>query len=334
MVNTSLTSFGQYGTLNGGKGSGNFGHGGRHGKVGGSSKRTGGADSSDNRRGAERQFKDKEMVHRDLSYLVRANRKGEHVSLDTIMQEKSVQEAEKRSKFDKSTLEEYENDPKRQKLQEELTNRLLDDKTNGAFTQKEGDKKGTLSGEVAQDKEAFIVIGRPAGGKSSVFANPLSRDNKARIIDSDMVKEWLPEFDNGFGAGRVQRESDMIMQKALNKATDKGENVVIPKIGGKSVLTIAKQLKDKGYKVHLSYNEVSAETSIARAMSRFAETGRYLSPQYLQSIGSKPADTFKQYATEKSLFDSAEWKNNDVKFGQKPKTVWTDADGKDKLKNL
>lgn len=38
MVNTSLTAFGEYGSLNGGKGSGNFGHAGRPGKVGGSGK--------------------------------------------------------------------------------------------------------------------------------------------------------------------------------------------------------------------------------------------------------------------------------------------------------
>ena len=35
-----------------------------------------------------------------------------------------------------------------------------------------------------------------------------------------------------------------------------------------------------------------------RAAARFAATGRYLSLQYLQSIGSKPLDTFKKFATK------------------------------------
>lgn len=312
--------------LNGGPGSGNFGHSGRPGKVGGSGKTVGGPSSKEARHRAERRWANHKMAHRDLAYLVTAGRNGENVPLEQIMKEKSVQEAEKRSQFDKNTLEEYAGNKERKKLQEKLTDRLLDDKWNGSYEKSGSD--GGFEGPVEKGKKAFIVIGPPAGGKSSVFAEPLSQEHKARIIDSDMVKKWLPEFDNGFGAGRVQEESSMIMEKALSKAVKKGENVVIPKVGGGSIADIAKELKKNGYKVNLYYNEVSAENSIMRAMSRYAETGRYLSPKYLQSIGDKPKNTFKKLAQNKDLFDYAEWKHNNVPYGQKPDTVWKSTSGK------
>lgn len=313
--------------LNGGKGSGNFGHSGRPGKVGGSGKTIGGPSSKEARHRADRRWAKSNLAHKSLAYLVSAGRAGQHIPLEEIMKEKTIQEAEKKLEFDKNTLEQYKGDKEREKLQNELVNKLLDDKYNGAYLGKDvpGDKRFT--GGVDKNKEAFIVIGPPAGGKSSVFANPLSKEHKARIIDSDTVKTWLPEFDNGFGAGRVQEESSMIMEKALSKAIKKGENVVIPKVGGSSIVDMAKELKKNGYKVSLCYNEVSTENSIARAMSRFAEEGRYLSPKYLTSIGDKPKNTFMKYAENKDIFDYAEWRNNNVAYGRKPKTVWKSTSG-------
>lgn len=318
--------------LNGGKGSGNFGHSGRPGKVGGSGKMAGGPASDDARHRAERRWANAGLAHPDLAYLVSAGRKGEHVDLETLLKEKSVQEAMKKLEYDEDTLTQYKGDKKREKLQNELVERLISNDANGSYD-KSKPKKERFSGEVENGKEAYIVIGRPAGGKSSVFAEPLSQEHKARIIDSDIVKGWLPEFDGGFGAGRVQEESSMIMERALAKATDKGENVVIPKVGGlNSIEKMAKDLKAKGYKVNLMFNDVSVDSSITRAMSRFAETGRFLSPEYLQSIGDKPNKTFKALANNKDLIDYAEWKSNEVKFGNQPKTVWKTGDNAKKLK--
>ena len=305
--------------LNGGPGSGNFGHAGRPGKVGGSSKEGGSLGSEENRRRGEARYRNQNVAHREMSYVMRAAHKGDKVSLSDVENEPSIKKAFERAKFDKDTLEQYKGDKKRQKLQDKLTERLLSNE-NGSFTGKDHGKEH-FDGKVERGKEAYIVIGRPAGGKSSVFANPISKEHNARIIDSDIVKTWLPEFDNGFGAGRVQEESSMIMERALKKASDRGENIVIPKIGGESVANMAKELKSKGYKVHLRYNEVSEASSVTRALSRFVETGRWLDPNYLSSIGNKAEKFYKKYSRNKDLFDSAEWLNNDVKFGQKPKKI-------------
>lgn len=305
--------------LNGGKGSGNFGHSGRPGKIGGSGKEKGDFGSEESRKRGVARYKYKDVAHREMSYVMRAAHKGEKVSLESVENEPAIKEAFERAKYDKSTLDEYKGDKKREQLQARLENRLLG-KDNGSFSGKKNHKE-QFKGEVEQGKEAYIVIGRPAGGKSSVFANPISQEHKARIIDSDKVKEWLPEFDNGFGAGRVQNESALIAERAMQKAMKKGENIVIPKIGGESVAGMAKMLKGQGYKVHLKYNEVSESNSITRALSRFVETGRWLDPKYLKSIGDKADNFYKKYSKDKTLFDSAEHLSNNVKFGQKPKVV-------------
>ena len=64
-----------------------------------------------------------------------------------------------------------------------------------------------------------------------------------------------------------------------------------------------------------------------RAMSRFAETGRYLRIAYLESIGNKPLNTFIKHA-ESGLFDYAEWRNNDVGFGEEPRLIWASDSGR------
>ena len=323
--------------LNGGKGSGNWGHAGRPGKVGGSGKNKG-TSSIFTKASKERltrkwsSIADKPLAHPELAYIIEAGRKGIPVSLDKLLQEPAIQEAIKRSEYDKDTLEEHKGDKKREKLQNEMVERLLDDSVNGAFTHKDDKGNEVFDGKVDRNKEAFIVIGRPAGGKSSVFANPTSKENNARIIDSDMVKKWLPEFDKGFVAGRVQNESAMIAEKALEKAISRGENVVIPKVGGlNSITKMAQSLKDKGYKVTLQNNTVSEQSSILRAMSRFAETGRFLSPTYLASIGDKADKTFKALANNKDLIDKAAWKTNTVAFGKQPKLLWKTGDDPKKL---
>lgn len=257
------------------------------------------------------------------------------------------------------------------------------------------DEKGKFTNPVAQEKKAFIVIGRPAGGKSSVFADPLSKEHNARIIDSDIVKEWLSGYEQGLGSGYVQEASASVADAAFLQAALAGDNMVIPRIGGPSVIfEVAIPLRSAGYTVELLFNEVPERSSIMRAASRFARTGRYLSLQYLQSIGDKPLNVFKKFGTlnigeainelsekqvqklrgrieslsgktgesdgtgrqagngsgqetlgagvqtslgteglgsdllNSTLFNRAEWKNNDVPYGEQPKLIssWSSQD--------
>ena len=337
--------------------------------------------------------KNKSYAYPSLAFVQRAAWDGVDIPVDILKNLPEVKEAEQR-------LASHGSDPL--VIDEQLTNnladRLLDNEHGSAVLNDKGKiskKNGVedFSGEVNRDKKAFIIIGRPAAGKSSVFANPLSRTQKARIIDSDIVKPWLEGFDDGYGAGYVQDASSKVMERALWKAVERGENIVIPKIGGASIIEqMVLPLKRAGYSVELYFNEVEPESSFMRAMARFAEEGRYLSLGYLQSIKDKPLKTFRNYAdltiqeyeynkehnlidespadsqstlsqllvrqrggassapnnrggqaelpgvaehrqgeleSEQGgsglsgrLFDYAEWKNNDVEFGQQPKLIW------------
>ena len=151
-----------------------------------------------------------------------------------------------------------------------------------------------------QERKALVIIGLPAGGKSSVFTNPLSKEFGARIIDSDDVNPWLDGFDGGNGAGYVQDASAEVAEKAIDIAVKNGDNIIIPRIGGKSVMELSAALRLAGYDVQLYFNDVKGVTSIDRAASRFAQTGRYLSLDYLTKKAGVPSENFSKFA-EKTL---------------------------------
>lgn len=339
-------------------------------------------------------------AHPNLAYITAAAWDGAVIPLEELQQLPEIQEAEARKQRNEEvngTLS--------------LTNEEIDthanhllDAEHGSQVYKNGKKvKDDYSGLVRQERKALIVIGRPAGGKSSVFADRLSYENGARIVDSDVVKPWLEGFDEGYGAGVVHDASAAVADRALEIAVENGDNMIIPRIGGPSVISkLVIPLREKGYDVQLYFNEVSEQSSIMRAASRFAQEGRYLSLDYLTQIKGKDYKTFINFAeknlgdfynerdskerpagrterphdvllegrggnrrTESSpgngtgrsvstmvqtggelrlepsgtqgneqladgerIFSYAEWKSNDVAYGEKPKEIWNSKSGK------
>ena len=253
-------------------------------------------------------------AHPNLAYITAAAWDGAVIPLEELEAIPEIREAESRGKKTGSlNINEQE---KQQHIQH-----LLDTEHGSAVMENGKIKKvngeADFSGPVKQERKAFIVIGRPAGGKSSVFANGLSFNNGARIVDSDVVKPWLKGFDDGYGAGYVQNASASVADAAMMIAAERGDNMVIPRIGGSSVIdkTVI-PLIEMGYDVQLFYNDVSEQTSIMRAASRFAEEGRYLSLQYLTTIKDKISKTFINFA-EKKLGDYYDERNSDERPSQR-----------------
>lgn len=341
-------------------------------------------------------------AHPNLAYITAAAWDGAVIPVEELMQIAEIQEAENRVK-EKDELPIFKISKQEHR---ELSERLLDAEHGSAVFEngkiKKVNDKEVFTGPVRQEKKAFVVVGRPAGGKSSVFANRLSHDNGARIVDSDVVKPWLSGYDEGYGAGYVQPVSAGIANSALTKASDAGDNIVLPRIGGSSVMKEVIMLREKGYDVQIFYNEVSEQTSIMRAASRFAQEGRYLSLDYLTQIEDKDSKSFRTFVgkkigdyyvknqqtrrsdegsaerplllvgrsvlngrpgqdgrgtgadvsglvsdgrsselsegrrpeeaagtfEEELIFSYAEWKSNDVAFGEKPKEIWNSKSGK------
>ncbi|CAK7052003.1 zeta toxin family protein [Tissierella carlieri] len=201
----------------------------------------------------------------------------------------------------------------RQKLRLEIAKKMVNQ---GSYNSKTKE----FNNPVEYDKRIDFIIGIAGGGKSTALANPLSKQNKALIIDSDWAKEQLPEYDDGLGATRVHLESKLIFMLALENALRNNMNIVISIVGKtlQTIIDIYELAKENGYEQHLHLNEVAPHIACDRAMERFEETGRYIDPNYiLNEIGYKPSENYKKLKVM-NIFNSYEKYNNNVPFGEKP----------------
>lgn len=172
-----------------------------------------------------------------------------------------------------------------------------------------------------QDRVAHIIIGGPGAGKSSALADHLVGQDGARLIDADVVKQHLPEYDNGKGAGVVHAESAMLAEgPLLDHAVSNGDNIVMPKVGKSpaGISEIAQRLKDEGYSVSLHYVDVEPGAQAERIIARFEHTGRFVDTHYVvNDVDHKPKATFEQLK-DSPLFEHVTHVNNNVPFGHRP----------------
>ncbi len=173
----------------------------------------------------------------------------------------------------------------------------------------------------AHDKQAYLILGLPAAGKSSL-ADPLSVQKKALIVDSDEFKKRLPEFENGAGANYVHEESADMANALMDRAIKDGTNIVYPVVGKtpKSLQEKIDKLKDGGYDIHLAYVDLPMEKAQGRAINRYILEGRLVGLDYINGIGDKALVNFNDFKNKEGITDYAFY-DNDVKFGEPPKLV-------------
>ena len=187
-----------------------------------------------------------------------------------------------------------------------------------------------IYGKGAKKKEGrvWLILGVPASGKST-FADPIVEQEGALLIDSDEAKAKLPEFANGLLATAVHEESSQISKQVMKQAIHNHDNMVIPVVG-KTLESLQEKIdrfKENGYEVNLIYVDLPVEKAIDRVKTRFQETGRLVSPSYLQSVGLKPKENYDKLKSTKEV-DSYEAWSNDVKRGNRP--VHIETSGEDK----
>lgn len=239
-------------------------------------------------------------------------------SWDDILNSPEIRQAREQAKFDTPTIE--INTPERQALRQQIADELMD---MGSFSGKDAAGNELFTGPVRRERRADIVIGPPAAGKSSVLANPLSQEYGSRIIDSDMAKAKLPEFNGGVGASRVHLESAQISEDMMiGQAIIDGDNIVIPWVGKTpdKLRAALEKLKRAGYTVHLSLNELDPDIAARRAVERFQNTGRLVDPEYILGVGWKPSEVYDILKSEGG-FDSYVKYSNDVPYGQPAKLI-------------
>lgn len=185
----------------------------------------------------------------------------------------------------------YRSESERWKLRKRIVNELFTLKRLAIDDKIRLGKGGALpNSEVQCNKQAFILIGLPASGKSSI-AVKISEEFGAIILDSDYAKRKFPEFRSSFkGAYLVHTESDSMIfsprmeepndfETLLDKCLSIQANIIIPKIGSntESVEMLAKMLKDDyNYDVHLTLIDLDRKKATVRAIERFRKSGRYV----------------------------------------------------------
>jgi len=188
----------------------------------------------------------------------------------------------------------------------------------------DSDGKVWYNSPVKQERRADVVIGLSGAGKSSVLVNPLSECFSSRIIDSDMAKEELDEFDNGLGANAVHRESQDIIKNVLAQSISNGDNIVYPIVGGGDVNSLIGKiniLKNEGYSVYLHLNELPNSKAIGRSLNRYIEKGRFIPPQIIKNYGDTPTQNFNTIISIGGLVNGYSHYSNDVNRNESPRLI-------------
>jgi len=173
-------------------------------------------------------------------------------------------------------------------------------------------------GAKTKTREAHLVIGLPASGKNHFVADPLAENTGSLMIDSDIIKAELPEYDNGIGAGAVHDEaSQLILPEIFYKALTAGDNVVIPRTAKR--LDVMQEMIEKlqafDYKVHIYHTDLPANKAVQRVWDRYLETGRFVDPAFVEAIGDQAKQNYQILKSHKGVSEYAEF-STDVERGQ------------------
>lgn len=229
----------------------------------------------------------------------------------------------------------------------------------GSYSGEDASGADLFDGEIDCNHRMDIVIGLPGSGKSSAYTNELSQTYHERIIDTDDAREWIPEY-TGENAALVHEEASKIRKAVQERALRRGENILLSTIGDNAadLMERIEGFVALGYEVHLHLNELPNNKSIARAIKRYIEEGRYVSPELIFAYGNGPTRAFLeltemegvygktdeqrsagldgngaphprggnrnagQTSRRKASLASYDWKNNDVAFGEKPRLIF------------
>lgn len=156
---------------------------------------------------------------------------------------------------------------------------------------------------IAQQRRAVVVIGPPAAGKSTI-ANQIAKKMHASIPDADEAKKLMPEYRDGIGAAATHEESSYLADIVLSRLATEGDNLVIPKVGGKekSILKLVEHLHKFDYKVELVLMDVPQVEAFRRMIGRYVRTGRLIPPDYFNEVATAPLNVFNGIK-ETSAFD-------------------------------
>lgn len=256
-------------------------------------------------------------VSDELNDILKRLAKNEYVSINEINNTNEVKFARSNVDYSRPTIQ-LEN---RAELQAHILEKM---NSFGSATIDEVGKT-QYNGIVDKNSRLDIVIGLPASGKSSAIVDTLSEEFHSKIIDNDEAKKMIPQYNNGWGAGVVHEESQRISDESYYIALQKGENILLPKVGSdynKLLNYYINPAIKLGYTVNLHYVELDRQKALGRMLNRFIEEGRFLDPQLIDKYcnerdGNKIEYTYEKLKKHDQITGYSKW-NNDVIRGEKP----------------
>ena len=305
----------------GGPGSGNFGHKGRPGHKGGSSKSgTGGTVSGSagvSKSGKVFSGKDYSLSQRGLQSKTKAER-NKKAWVTVGKKTKVFPKGSGTTKISEGdvyrglhTVNKYLQPdgtltPERAAMHEKIVNDLF------------ADKKPVAPGE---QKTFYFLGGGSASGKGS-FTDPTKAGigydvpdkDKCAVIDADVLKKSIPEYaydpKTGEGEGTTDREkaasfaheeSSALAKRAMEAAFANGYDCTLDGTGDGSVKGVMKkieQARKAGYKVEARYCTADIETALERNIVRADKTGRKVQKDSVVGIHKSVSKIFPQVAKE------------------------------------
>lgn len=194
---------------------------------------------------------------------------------------------------------------------------------------------GILAGHEPQaHPRATFYGGGPGSGKSTVLGSPRERSNSA-VINSDDIKEKLPEYKRMRDAGDksasvyVHEESSEIAKQAMREAMRRRINFTLDGTGDTSVEKMSDKVRRaqaNGYTTSGRYVDVETPEAVKRATIRGQQTGRMVPESVIRATHTGVADTYTRAATN-GLFDSTELWDNSGPIGSKPVLVAHQPEG-------
>jgi predicted ABC-type ATPase len=225
---------------------------------------------------------------------------------------KAIVETEERLKRLEETIKhriEGEDDsavytPERQELHKRIFDKFLSP-----------EKINAAKPEIGEHPTLIMLGGRGGSGKSW-FEHQVYDPSKAIVLDADLIKKELPEFE-GWNANQTHQESGDLLEKLLVAAREKKVNIVLdatmktPASAMKKVLAF----KDAGYLIECHYMHLPRQEAAKRAVSRFmGKTKRYVPISHILANKTNE-ETFDMV---KKLADAWSFRDNNVPEGDPP----------------
>jgi len=247
----------------------------------------------------------------------------------------------------KNRLSDYRSKSQRSDLREQIVRELLelerlDDDEEIKLGVGGAKPKGAA---VTGEKQAFLITGLPASGKSSIVAK-IADTHGAYVIDPDYSKRKIPEFDGTMaGANLVHEESSAITLSAagyegpslLPTCLTLAANIVRPMVGAnmEKLSSFRDLLIQEGYAVHLTTIMVDRCVAARRAIDRFIKTDRYVSLGYIfDDCANDPALVYYRYRMEACVNSKSPWASVGALSTEGEKPIRLDTWGADNPASL